>query len=107
MKAIELTALDGFDSLRLSEVDKPSPAPGEVLIKVRAAGINYAELEQTTGRYPLQRPLPAVLGFEAAGEVVELGSGVEDLTIGDTIAAPVLSGGYAEFATARADSALR
>ncbi|MGV7605605.1 hypothetical protein PJN30_12990 [Mycobacterium kansasii] len=51
MKAIELTALDGFDSLRLSEVDKPSPAPGEVLIKVRAAGINYAELEQTTGRY--------------------------------------------------------
>lgn len=38
MKAIELTALDGFDSLRLSEVDKPSPAPGEVLIKVRAAG---------------------------------------------------------------------
>ena len=46
MKAIELTALDGFDSLRLSEVDKPSPAPGEVLIKVRAAGINYAELGQ-------------------------------------------------------------
>ncbi|MEX3657239.1 MULTISPECIES: quinone oxidoreductase family protein [Mycolicibacterium] len=107
MKAIELTALDGFDSLRLSEVGKPSPAPGEVLIKVRAAGINYAELEQTTGRYPLQRPLPTVLGFEAAGEIVELGSGVEKLNIGDTIAAPVLSGGYAEFATARADSAFR
>ncbi|RIR16504.1 alcohol dehydrogenase [Mycobacteroides abscessus] len=107
MKAIELTALDGFDSLRLSEVGKPSPAPGEVLIKVRAAGINYAELEQTTGRYPLQRPLPTVLGFEAAGEIVELGSGVEELNIGDTIAAPVLSGGYAEFATARADSAFR
>jgi NADPH2:quinone reductase len=77
-----------------------------VLIQVRAAGINFAELEQTLGRYPFTRPLPGVLGFEAAGEVVELGEGVNTLQIGDRIVAPVSSGGYAEYATANANFAL-
>ena len=79
MRAVELTGFDGIDSLRLSDVETPRPGAGEVLIQVRAAGINFAELEQTLGRYPFTRPLPGVLGFEAAGEVVELGGGREAL----------------------------
>ena len=106
MKAVQLTALRGLDSLRVADVDLPVPQPGEVLIKVMAAGINYAELEQTRGAYPFQRPLPGVMGFEAAGEVVELGPGVENLRIGDRIASLASSGGYAEYATARADLAI-
>ncbi|WP_006244082.1 quinone oxidoreductase family protein [Mycolicibacterium tusciae] len=106
MRAVELTGFDGIDSLRLSDVETPRPGAGEVLIQVRAAGINFAELEQTLGRYPFTRPLPGVLGFEAAGEVVELGEGVNTLQIGDRIVAPVSSGGYAEYATANANFAL-
>ncbi|TAM59540.1 NADPH:quinone oxidoreductase family protein [bacterium] len=106
MQAIVLTGFNGVESLRVAEVDEPRPEAGEVLIKVRAAGINYAELEQTLGRYPFQRPLPGIMGFEAAGEVVELGEGVSGLSIGDRVVAPVSSGGYAEYATASAELAL-
>lgn len=106
MKAVQLTGLCGLDSLQVADVDLPVPQHGEVLIKVMAAGINYAELEQTRGAYPFQRPLPGVMGFEAAGEVVELGPGVKNLRIGDRIASLAPSGGYAEYATARADLAI-
>jgi len=106
MNAIHLTGFGGFDSLRLTEVSKPAPAEGEVLVKVRAAGINYAELEQTRGCYPFQKALPGIMGFEAAGDVVELGPAVSNLRIGEKIAGLASSGGYAEYATIRADLAI-
>lgn len=106
MKAIELTGFQGLDSVRVADVEKPQPREGEVLIKVRAAGVNFAELEQIHGRYPFQRPLPGVMGFEAAGEVVGVGGGVNTIRIGDKVVALVSSGGYAEYATAAAELAL-
>jgi NADPH2:quinone reductase len=71
------------------------------LIQVKAAGINYAEVEQIHGRYPtFGKELPFVMGFEAAGVVAEMGAGVAQFKIGDSVAALVSSGGYAEFAIA-------
>jgi NADPH:quinone reductase len=52
MKAIELSGLEGFQSMRVVEAEKPKPGPSQILIEVRAAGINFAELELTKGKYP-------------------------------------------------------
>ena len=52
MQAVELTGFEGFDSLRIVDVDAPRPAANQVLMKVEAAGINFAEIELTWGRYP-------------------------------------------------------
>ena len=72
MKAIELTGLEGFQSMRVVEADKPKPGPNQVLIDVKTAGINFAELELTKGKYPALKPLPYIVGLEAAGIVAEL-----------------------------------
>src|SRR5262249_50303486 len=72
MKAIQLQGFEGTASLEIVEVERPSPGPDELLLEVKAAGLNWAEVEQTRGRYPVARPLPAVMGFEAAGVVVGL-----------------------------------
>lgn len=102
MKAVQLNGFEGFDSLRIVHVEKPEPGDTEVLISVQAAGINFAELELTHGRYPAVKPLPFVMGFEAAGAVVAIGSKVNSVRVGDRVTAIVTSGGYAEFATAEA-----
>jgi NADPH2:quinone reductase len=106
MKAIQLTGLNGFESLKLVDIEKPRPGANEVLIEVKAAGINYAELEQTRGRYPSFKPLPFVMGFEAAGIVAEAGPGVTNLRVGDRLTTAVTSGGFAEFALADAHAVI-
>lgn len=79
--------------LELVEVATPAPGPGEVLIRQRAIGLNFVDVYHRTGMYPV--PLPAVLGIEAAGEVVELGAGVEELAVGQRIAYAGALGAYA------------
>jgi len=106
MKAIELSGLEGFQSMRVVEADKPKPGPNQVLIEVKAAGINFAELELTKGKYPALKPLPYILGFEAAGIVAELGSQVKNVSVGDKITAIVSSGGFADYATADAGAVI-
>ena len=106
MKAIELSGLEGFESLRVADVERPEPGGNQVLIEVKAAGINFAELELTRGRYPALKPLPYILGFEAAGIISEVGSQVKSLKVGDAITTIVSSGGYAEYATADANFAI-
>ena len=107
MRAIQLNGLEGPDSMRLvDDAVRPRPAANEVLIEVKAAGVNYAEIEQTWGRYPLPRKLPIIMGFESAGVVVECGPLVESLKIGDRVTSVVSSGGYAQFALADADLAI-
>jgi len=106
MKAIELNGLEGSKSLRLVDVEKPKPAGQEILIEVKAAGVNYADVELSRGNYPASRPLPYIIGFEASGVVVELGSQVTTLKVGDRIATVVSSGGYAQYATALASNAI-
>jgi NADPH2:quinone reductase len=106
MKAVQLNSFAGLAGLKLVDIDRPNPSRNEVLIQVRAAGINFAELEIIGGRYPAPRPLPLTMGFEASGIVAAIGSGVTNLKVGDRITSIVSSGGYAEYATADASVAI-
>jgi NADPH2:quinone reductase len=106
MKAVELNGFEGLSSLRVIEVDKPKPGANEVLIEVKAAGLNFAEIEMTKGMYPAAKKLPFVMGFEAAGAVVEAGSQAKNIKVGDKVTTIVSSGGYAEYATADAGFAI-
>lgn len=102
MKAIRVHELGGADKLSLDEVEKPAPKPDEVLIKVAAAGINYADTMMRSGNYLTQPELPLTLGYEAAGTIEEVGAEVANFAPGQRVLATVSSGGYAEYATARA-----
>lgn len=102
MKAIRVHELGGAEKLSLDEVEKPSPKPDEVLIRVAAAGINYADTMQRAGTYLTKPDLPFTLGYEAAGTIEAVGENVRDLVIGQRVLATASSGGYAEYATARA-----
>src|SRR5450830_223251 len=82
----EMTTVEPFASsrpLRIEELDLEAPGPGEVLIRVRAAGLCHSDLSVMTGARP--RPMPMALGHEASGEVVEVGAGVTDLRPGDLV----------------------
>ncbi|MET9899072.1 NADP-dependent oxidoreductase [Streptomyces sp. NPDC006446] len=100
-KAYVFTGFGGPETEALVERDRPSPGPGEVLVAVRAAGVNPVDWKQRTGhRRPggPQRSLPAVFGNEVAGVVVEAGAGVTGLAVGDEVFGNPVDGGYAEYA---------
>lgn len=108
MKAVQLRSFEGIKGLELVDVSTPRPGPGEVLIQVKAAGINYAEVEQIHGKYPtFGKEIPFVMGVEVAGVVTGLGSSVTQIDMGDSVAAIVSSGGYAEFAVAPSQALIR
>ena len=102
MKAIRVNELGGADKLSLEDVENPAPKADEVLIKVAAAGINYADTMMRSGNYLTKPDLPFTLGYEAAGTIEELGADVKNLQIGQRVLATSSSGGYAEYATAKA-----
>ena len=102
MKAIRLNELGGTDKLSLEEIEKPTPKADEVLIKVAAAGINYADTMMREGNYLTQPELPLTLGYEAAGTIESVGESVSNLKVGQRVLATTSSGGYAEYATAKA-----
>lgn len=100
-KAYVFTRYGGPETEALVERDRPGPGPGEVLVAVRAAGVNPVDWKQRTGhRRPggEPRPLPAVFGNEVAGVVVETGTDVTGLSVGDEVFGNPVDGGYAEFA---------
>lgn len=93
--AIRLYEFGGPEVLKWEEIDLPAPGPGEALIRQTAIGLNFIEIYQRTGLYPL--PLPLVLGQEGAGIVEAIGPGVTDVNVGDRVAyASGPSGAYAE-----------
>lgn len=102
MKAIRVHELGGAEKLSLDEVEKPTPKADEVLIKVAAAGINYADTMLRAGNYLTKPDLPFTMGYEVAGTIEELGENVKNFEIGQRVLATASSGGYAEYATARA-----
>jgi NADPH:quinone reductase len=102
MKAIRLNGFEGRKSMELTDVKPPKPGAGQILIEVKAAGINFAELELIAGRYSVGKQPPFVMGFEAAGIVSETGAGVTHLRAGDRVTSIVTSGAYAEYAVAEA-----
>ena len=110
MKAIEIKQFGGPEVLVACERARPVPKPGEVLIHVRAAGINRPDILQRTGNYPVPPGASDLPGLEVAGIIAEVGDGetLNDLhmTIGDEICALVQGGGYAEYCTAPAAQCL-
>ncbi|MDE1161252.1 MAG: quinone oxidoreductase [Acidobacteriaceae bacterium] len=95
MRAIQITQTGGPEVLQLAELPQPSPANGQVLVRVQAAGINFIDVYLREGRYP--QPLPAVPGLEGAGVVAEVGSGVDGFKRGDRVAWASARGSYAEY----------
>lgn len=96
MRAIHCEKLGGPEDLVLTEADDPQPAPGEVLIEVRAAGVNFPDTLIIAGRYQFQPPLPFSPGSEVAGVIAAVGEGVSALSVGDRVAASFLFGGFVE-----------
>lgn len=94
------------EALKPVTLATPAPGPGEILIKVEAAGVNRPDLLQRQGMYPPPPGAPATLGLEVAGEVVALGEGAERWTVGDKVCALLGGGGYAEYALVDARHAL-
>lgn len=92
--------------LTLHEIEKPSPGPEQVLIRVEAAGVNRPDLIQRAGRYPPPPGAPDTLGLEVAGTIEALGDGVTQWKRGDKVCALIPGGGYAEYAVAHAGSAM-
>ncbi len=86
---------------RITEIDKPIPKRGEVLIKVQAFGLNYADVMARLGIYREAPPLPSVLGYDVVGIVESVGDGVDASTIGKQVVAVTEFGGYAEYAIGR------
>lgn len=96
MRAIVCHELTGPEGLRLEELPPPRPGPQQLLLRVRACGVNFADSLITRGEYQRQPPLPFIPGFEVAGEVIGLGPGVDGFAVGDRVIAVTSHGGYAE-----------
>jgi NADPH2:quinone reductase len=107
MKAIRCVTWGGPELLELQEIPRPEPGPGEVLIEVRAASLNFPDLLIIQRKYQVRPELPFTPGAEVAGVVAALGSGVAGLRLGDRVAAYVGTGGFAEYAIAEASRTFR
>lgn len=103
MKAVEIHNPGPDSHLALVERPIPVPGPGEVLIRVTAAGINRADLMQREGHYPPPEGASDIPGLEVSGEVIALGERVSQILPGDLVFALLPGGGYAEYCLAEAE----
>ena len=85
MKAIHVTAFGGPEVLRLAELPDPSPAAGQVLVRVHAAGVNPVDVYIRSGTYARTPPLPYIPGFDGAGVIEATGPGVTTWRSGDRV----------------------
>jgi NADPH2:quinone reductase len=100
MKAIHITQPGGPEVLQLTAREKPKPQPHEVLIQVKAAGVNRPDVMQRLGKYPAPKDAPAdIPGLEVAGIVEQTGERATQFKQGDKVCALLSGGGYAEYAT--------
>jgi NADPH:quinone reductase len=101
MKAIQVHEFGGPEVLKLEEMPTLKPAPGQVLVRVRAAGVNPYDTYMRAGTYAIKPPLPYTPGSDAAGTVEAVGGGVTKVKPGDRVyTATTISGAYAEYALA-------
>ncbi len=96
MKAMQITKTGGPEVIHAVELDRPAPGAGQVLVEVKAIGVNFIDIYYREGVYPA--PLPLTLGQEAAGVVVAVGAKVERFRVGDRVGWCTVLGAYAEFA---------
>src|SRR5438067_1976875 len=85
----------GVDALQWKELPTPQPKPGEVLVEIKAASLNFPDLLTVQNKYQIKPPLPFVPGAEYAGNVVAVGEGVTHLKAGQSVAALSGTGGFA------------
>jgi NADPH:quinone reductase len=105
MKAIRVSQPGGPEALDLQDLPIPEPGAGQVLVRLAASGVNFIDVYQRNGLYPMQ--LPFTLGQEGAGRVERLGPGVTILAEGDLVAWSGPMGAYAEYAAVPADRVVR
>ena len=96
MKALICREFGSIDNLVLDEVPSPSVGAGQVKIRVRACGVNFPDILMVQGLYQLKPPLPFSPGLEVAGEISEIGEGVEGLEVGQRVVSTLMWGGFAE-----------
>ena len=103
MRAIAVTAFGGPEKLALLDVPQPQPAPGEALVKLEYAGVNFIDVYMRSGHYArsqtYQTPLPMVIGMEGIGVVSSLGEGVKGLSPKQRVGYCIVRGSYAEYAS--------
>src|SRR5271169_4824314 len=101
MKAIQVRRFGGPEVLELQEIPTPKPGPGQVLVRVRAAGVNPYDTYMRNGTYAVKPQLPYTPGSDAAGTVEGVGEGIKKVKVGDRVyTAVTVSGAYAEYALA-------
>lgn len=99
MRALRVSTLSpDLSGVALAEVPDAVAVPGKVLIRVRAAALNYPDLLMTRGEYQLKPPLPFTPGLDLAGEVAALGEGVDSFEVGDAVVGGARLGGFAQYA---------
>ena len=106
MRIVDVTAPGGPENLTITQAPRPSAGPGEVVIKVAAAGVNRADLLQRQGYYPPPPGASPVMGLEASGVIDEVGAGVDGWHPGDPVVALLAGGGYAEYVAVPAGQVL-
>jgi NADPH2:quinone reductase len=100
---VETLAPD-FAGCAVREVPTPTPGPGEVLVRVRAASVNFPDLLMTRGEYQFRPPLPLTPGLDLAGEVAALGEGVTGWSVGEAVVGGARLGGFAQYTVLAADA---
>lgn len=109
MRAVVINTPDGAPgSTVIQDIETPTPAPGQALVRVATAGLNYADLMMRTGIYPHPKGYPLVAGLELAGTVAALGAGVDTVAVGDRVAAfSEDAGAFAEFCAVPTERIIR
>ncbi len=96
MRQVWITKAGAPDVLQVREAEDPVAKKGEVRVRAKAAGVNFADLMARVGLYPDAPKIPCVIGYEVAGVVDQVGEGVEDLKVGDRVMAMPYFGGYSD-----------
>jgi NADPH:quinone reductase len=104
MRAIQVTETGGPEVLRLAELPDPEPGPGQLLVELAAAGVNYLDTYFRSGAYPM--PLPFIPGSEGAGTVTAVGPDTSGVAVGDRVAWATSFGSYAEQAVVATEQAV-
>jgi NADPH:quinone reductase-like Zn-dependent oxidoreductase len=107
MKQIWIPRTGGPDVLELRESPDPEPAAGEVRVRVKAAGVNFADVVMRMGLYRGAGEVPCVPGYEVAGRIEAAGAGVAGLSVGDPVVVGLRSGGYSDVAVVPESQAMR
>ncbi|MFE5087664.1 quinone oxidoreductase family protein [Streptomyces mirabilis] len=111
MKAAQIDRFGGPEVFSIVEIPRPEPAPGQVLVKTAACGVNFAETSLRQNNFLVTPSLPTILGSEVVGTVEKLGEGVDGIRVGDRVVAALFvdgtrNGGYAEYTVAKQDFVL-